>query len=247
MKGDWKVQLEDGAHAIHAEISGFTGKLKIAWDATVIDVTQVWWILGDIKSFQRSGHSFLLSVRGPSYMGGSLVLSMDGVEIPPGTVATPVKSAPAAPTVQFVKELNVQDSEEVVAVEDYPLDNRFGNQPFSTVRQIQRESTNELSVDTGSQVGGTLGLDIMSVIKAEIAAHVSQQTGQKIGQTVTESQTLNFSVQANSAVIYRVVWKRKVRTGERLYLSGNTPVTVPYRINYGLSFEIRTEGQPASA
>jgi hypothetical protein len=145
-----------------------------------------------------------------------------------------------------MKELSVQESEEVVGTEEYPLDNRFGDQAFTTVHQVSRESTNELSVDTSSHLGGKVGLEVLSVIKAEIEAQLSQQTGQKIGEKVTESQTLTFSVGPKSSVLYEVVWKRKVRSGERLYLSSGIPVTVPYRINYGLSCEVRTQAQKAS-
>src|ERR1700690_2148810 len=105
MDGDWTVQIEDGAHAIHADINALTGKLKITWDGAVLDLSQQWWLLGDLKSFQRNGHSFLLSVHGYG-LWGSFVLSMDGVEIPRGGVTAPVKlPGPLAP-VQFIKELS---------------------------------------------------------------------------------------------------------------------------------------------
>jgi hypothetical protein len=247
MSGDWAVQIEDGTHAIYAEIirGALNLKLKITWDGDVLDLSTLWLLLGDLRSFQRNGHSFLLSVRGFGILG-SLVLSMDGVEIPRGGVAAPVKPASAPAPIQFIKELSVQESEEVVGTEEYPLDNRFGDQAFTTVHQVSRESTNELSVDTSSHLGGKVGLEVLSAIKAEIEAQVSQQTGQKIGGKVTESQTLTFSVGPKSSVLYQVVWKRKVRSGERLYLSGGNPVTVPYRINYGLSCEVRTQAQTAN-
>jgi hypothetical protein len=248
MSGDWAVQIDGGTHAIHAEIIvGLTNRLKITWDGEVLESSLQWLMLGELRSFQRNGHSFVLSIRGFGLLG-NLFLSMDGVEIPRGGVAAPVKRAPAPASapIQFVKELSMQESEEVVGTEEYPLDNRFGDQPFTTVRQVSRESTNELSIDTSSQLDGKVGLEVFSAIKAEIEAQVSRQTGQKIGEKVTESQTLTFSVGPKSSVLYQVVWKRKIRSGERLYLSGGNPVTVPYRINYGLSCEVRTQAQAAN-
>lgn len=162
----------------------------------------------------------------------------------PAVNAVLATGAPAP--IQFLTELSMQESEEVVGTEEYPLDNRFGDQAFTTVRQVSRESTNELSVDTSSHLGGQLGLEVLSVIKAEIEAQLSQQTGQKIGEKVTESQTLTFSVGPKSSVLYEVVWKRKVRSGELLYHSSGEPVAVPYRINYGLSCEVRTQAQKAN-
>jgi hypothetical protein len=240
MHGDWVVQIEDGSHTVHAEIiSRLAKQLKITWDGVVVESSRV-VLLGDIKSFERNGHSFLFRVRGLGLFG-SLVLYMDGVEVPKvGMVPAPPQAA-----IQFIKDLSVQESEEIVGTEQYPLDNRFGDQPFTTMRQVSRESTNELSIDTRSQLGGKIGLDVLSTIKAEIEAQISQQTGHKIGEKVTESQTLTFSVGPRSSVLYEVVWKRKVRSGERLYRSGGNPVTVPYRINYGLSCEVRTQAQAA--
>jgi hypothetical protein len=272
MTGDWTVQLADGAHAIHAEISvGPLNKLKIAWDGEVLHSSIVWLIWGDLRSFQRDTHSFVLGVRGLGLLG-RFVLSMDGAEVPrlraaaplqrtrrPFTplqfirdlgvrlgAAAPLERTPPPAPVQFIRELGVQESEEVVGTEEFPLDNRFGDQPFTTVRHVSRESTNELSVDTSTRVDGRLGLTVLSAIKAEIEAQVASQLGHKIGEKVTESQTLTFSVGPKSAVLYQVVWKRKVRSGERLYRSAGNSVTVPYRINYGLSCEVRTRAQAAN-
>jgi len=246
--GDWAVQIEDGTHAIHAEVTTgvFVAKLKVVWDGQVLEQGPLWVVLGNVKSFERSGHSFVLSVRGFGILG-KLVLSMDGVEIPPGGVATPPRRVPAPAPVQFIKELSMQETDELVGTEEYPLDNRFGDQTFTTVRQVSRESTNELSVDTDSHLGGKVGVEVLSAIKAEIEAQISHQTGQKIGEKVTESQTLTFSVGPKSSVLYQVMWTRKVRCGERLYLTGGSSVTVPYRINYGLSCSVRTQAQTATS
>ena len=246
MNGDWAVQIENRAHAIYAEVvsSAFGAKLNITWDGEVLNSSTVWVLLGDLKSFQRNGHSFVLSIRGFGWLG-NLFLCMDGVEVPRRGVAAPVKRAPAPAPVQFIKEIGVHESEEIVGADEYPLDNRFGDQPITTVHQVSRESTNELSVDTSSKLDGKVGLTVLSAIKAEIEAQLSQQTGHKIGEKVTESQTLTFSVGAKSSVVYQVVWKRKVRSGERLYLAGGKSVTVPYRVNYGLSCEVRTQAHKA--
>jgi hypothetical protein len=182
---------------------------------------------------------------------------MDGAEVPAAEL--PVRLAPvrpeATPTlppppsvlnqVQFIKEIGTRELEEIVSVEKYPLDNRFGDRPFTTVRRVSRESSNELSVDGSGEIEGKFGINVFSAIKAEITAHVSRQTGQKMGEKVSESQTLTFSVGPRSVVMYQVVWKRAVRSGELVYLSGGNQLTIPYRIAYGLSCEVRTQEQPA--
>jgi hypothetical protein len=266
MRGDWVVHVEDGAHAIHAEVNYglLTNKLKVTWDDEVVASSRLLLIKGNLKSFESLGHSFLLSaLRGPL---GTLSLSMDGVEVstsvvaapsatistamrglvekivvhPPGAAPASTKPAPALTTVQFVKDISVEESEEIVGTEQYPLDNRFGDQALTATRQVSRESTNELSMDMSGQLTGKVGIDVLSAIKGEIEAQFSRQMGAKLGEKVAESQTLTFSVGPKSSVLYEVLWKRKVRNGKCLYVSDGAPVTIPYRMCYGLSCEVRT-------
>ena len=273
LAGAWSLELEDGTHQVHAAIkSGLVAHLTITWDDRVLCHVPIFILIGELRRFEQNGHSFVLGHRGYG-MFGQFILSMDGRQLgaspeagisgprqlaaaalqyakgtgpaTQGTVFTP-QHAPVA-ALQFVKELSCTESDEVVGEEEYPLDNRFGSSPFSTDRQVSKQSTNELSVDVSKELSGTLGVQIISAIKAEVAAHVTQQTGYKVGETVTESQTLHFTVAQNQAVVYQVVWKRKVRSGEHLYMAGGVPVTVPYRVNYGLSCEVRTQELPKPA
>lgn len=246
MKGNWRLNLEDGSHDMAAEIGTMSSKLTITWDGRIIHSGRVWLLLGELHRFQQGGHAFVLSIRGAGKLG-QMVLTMDGAELGAtpgkGAAATPPPVVPrpaTAPAVQFVKELGCNETEEVIGREEYPMDNTFGSNPFSTERHVSKESTNEFSVEVSSQVSGKLSAELWSVIKAEAAAQISRQVGCKIGEKVTESQTLHFTVDAKRKVLYQVVWKRKVRTGERLYMANGAPVTVPYRVNYGLSCEVRT-------
>jgi hypothetical protein len=143
--------------------------------------------------------------------------------------------------VQLIEDVKATETSEVIAVEDYPLDNRFGDSPFSTDRQVSKETINELSLQTTNQLSGTLNIAFLAAVKAEVTAQVSRQTGYKTGEKATESLTLHFSVGPRSAVVYQVIWKRRVRTGEWHCLVDGRDVTVPYRVSYGLSCEVQTQ------
>jgi hypothetical protein len=248
MNGSWSVQLEDGPHAIYAELvqGAISAKLKVTWDGETIDTQNV-FILADqaLSSFQRSGHSFIVKHSGFGLFG-KLVLSMDGALTTPGRAPAAIKPSPPLAAIRFLTEIGTQESEEIIGTEEYPLDNRFGDEVFTTARQVSRESTNELSVDNSNSLGGKISVDVFSAIKGEIEAQVSHQIGQKVGEKVTESQTLTFSVGPRSSVLYEVVWKRKIRTGTQVYESANGSVNVPYRVVYGLSCEVRTKASVAS-
>src|SRR5262249_54253723 len=156
---------------------------------------------GELARFDRNGHSFAIkSLNLFNYLKrdhgwrpaefGTLVLLQDGVEVPcqeyskffaKSQGANKVKVAgkqalSASPaTVQYKEDVTVSEWDEIIGTEDYPIDNRFGDQACTTVRQVSRESTNELSVDTTGSLGVKLGHDFYKIVMAELEAKVSRQ------------------------------------------------------------------------
>jgi hypothetical protein len=250
--GDWTVHLDDGPHTVSVILRmGVTGnRLTIGVDGQTVDSAVIFAYLGEIRRFNWHGHPFALRVKGFG-MSGELALFMDGSEIAPdashASVATPanrVAAPPGAPLLQapqFQREVDVVETDEVIGVEEYPLDNRFGDLALTTDRQISKTSTNECSVETSGQVSANVSGEILAVIKAEVAGQLSKQTDSKIGETVNESQTLHLSVGPKAAVLYRVLWKRRVRDGQHVYRVETGEITVPYRMTYGLSCEVRSQ------
>jgi hypothetical protein len=249
MTGRWNVQLPDGAHAVEADLNIWIQMLTVTYDGARLGAWFIPIMLGKLRSFEQAGHAFEVHVKGFGALGGHLALAVDGTEVdatgapapvaPPKPHAPPKASAPPPPVLQFVKELSSEESDEVLGVEEYPLDNSFGDAPLSTDRQVAKQTTNELSIDLTGEHGGKFGL-AFAALQADVSTRVCRQIGHKAGETVTESQTLHMQVAPHGAVMYRVIWKRKVRTGEHLYLADGEPVTVPYRVSYGLACEIRT-------
>jgi hypothetical protein len=141
---------------------------------------------------------------------------------------------------QFIHEVNVVETSEVYRTEEYPFDNRYGDSELATEREISEESTNEFSLEATKQVSGSINLEAFSMLKAEIAGQVSRKVGQNIGEKMMESQTLHLRVGAHSSVVYRIIWKRNIRSGEYVYLVNGSPVSIPYRMKYGLSVEVQT-------
>lgn len=246
--GSWTVRLEDGTHAVSAVIRpGLAGsRLTINFDGQTIDSSLVLMYIGEIRRLERNGHTFALRVKGYGMLG-EFALFVDGNEVArDGVAATvperPVRAAASSPQFpQFQRELNVIETEEVIGVEEYPLDNAFGDLALTTDRQVSKASTNDVSVETTQQLSGNVNVQVLAALKAEIAGQLSKQVGSKVGETVTESQTLHLSVGPHASVLYRVLWKRRVRTGDRVYLVGTGEVTVPYRMTYGLSCEVRSQ------
>jgi hypothetical protein len=248
MTGTWNVQLEDGQHSIRADLNPWINRIKVYFDNNLINSSFALLMLGEVYAFERNGHHFIVSIKGISYLGGHFTLSIDGLEAPQGGLMAPPPPPSQAwpqrqtmpPPAQFIQEVNVVETSEVYRSEEYPFDNRYSDSDFSTEREISEESTNEFLTEDSNQVNGKIGLDIIPMLKAEVAAQVSKKVGHKIGENITESQTLHLKVGPKSSVVYHITWKRKIRSGEYLYLVNGNTVSIPYRMKYGLSVEVRT-------
>jgi hypothetical protein len=240
MEGTWTVHLDDGDHTIKTNLSMWN-QISTSFDGNTVQTSVVLVYAGQLQHFEHNGHSFSIVMKGLG-MFGHLELSMDGNPVEhDGQVARIEKHDLPPPLMQPVGETTSTETEEIIGTEDYPLDNRFGVSPLSTDREVSRQSTNELTVDIDHELGGGLNLELLTALKADISAKVSKSVESKAGEEVTERQTLHFQVPERQAVIYQVVWKRKVRSGQYLYNVNGKPVSVPYRMSHGLSCEVRTK------
>ena len=218
MHGDWAVQIEDGIHAIHAEVMwGVPRQLKIIWDGGAAELSKVGMLWGNFKSFQHNGHSFKLRC---FTIFSHLNLFMDGMKV------RPIKLV-------LIEDLILQESEEVISIREYPLDNRFGDQVLNVECEISHESSHELTINEGREISGGLAME------TEIKLRFFKEKGIKIGDKVAVRDKQAFAVGPRKSVLYKIVWKRKVRSGNRRYLLGGNPLTIPYRIHYGLAYEIK--------
>src|SRR5450755_1003189 len=144
--GDWTVQLEDGPHAVSVVLRmGLTGnRLTVSADGQKIDSAVIFAYLGEIRRFTWHERRFGLRVKGFG-LSGEPALFMDGNELVPDaaipSTTTPDRTdvmsrnaaAPIAP--QSQREVTVVETDEVIGVEEHPLDNRFVEHRVFTARR----------------------------------------------------------------------------------------------------------------
>jgi hypothetical protein len=143
--------------------------------------------------------------------------------------------------IQVVNEKNVQETSLIVGTEEFPLDNLAGTDVLKSDHEVSKTVSNELTVNIGSNFGGTLDIGLLNAIKAEISASLQKNIGQKINETVTRRQTLHFTVPAHSSVKYIVIWKRKSRSAECTVFANNKLHQIYYKASYDLTYEVKSE------
>lgn len=147
-------------------------------------------------------------------------------------------NANSKPT-ETIQEQNFENTIETYAEEEFPIDNRFGGESLSVEHEVSKTASNDLTINLQKEKNLGLGVDV-SFVKAQIAANISKQVGHTIGESVTRKQRFTFTVKPGEMTIYKIIWKRKVRSGEYLVSINHSWIPIAYRVEYDLVYEIKT-------
>jgi hypothetical protein len=244
--GSWRVSVADTLHTIQADLSD-KNYLRVHLDGSVIHESYIFWAQGEIYRFEKGDHTFVLHTEGFFRPSSAFKLFMDDREVGQAEDIPQLSPKPLdSTTLDVISEQNVTESTDIIDTETIPLDNLAGSAPLTTEKEVTKTVTNELSIQTDVEVAGGLKLQIYTVLEADLSAKLARQTGQKVGQTITERNKLTFTVQPQSSVTYTVIWKRKVRSGEYLVSTSEGTKVVPYRMYYGLLYQVESENSSAN-
>lgn len=142
---------------------------------------------------------------------------------------------------EFVKNFQRSEDIEIFVVEEFPIDNFFGNESIQLEQEFSKTATNEIYLE--KNIENSLGLDagILDFFKLKISESLTSKTGTRIGETVTRRHTIVLNVRPNERVKFVFVWKRKTISGDASFYYGSKNIVVPYTIKYDLTYELKTE------
>ncbi len=143
--------------------------------------------------------------------------------------------------VEIVRDHVFSDESLILATEEVPLDNRFGDRVLTSDNEFSRTATVALDIDRSTEVSSSWRSGFGKVFSSEISGELSRSLGVKIGSQIHRRIRLNFSVSPHKQVIYRVVWRQESRRGEfEIMVNGKRRFRVPYLITYGLSHSVES-------
>jgi hypothetical protein len=149
--------------------------------------------------------------------------------------------------IDIKREYILSDESIILATEDVPLDNRFGNQPITSEHEFVRSASITLEVDRGREVDTSLRTGFWKAFETKAADSLSKSLGSKIGSQVTRRVRLKFSVAPQKAVNYRIVWKQESRRGVMDIMVGHKKrFKIPYMVTYGLSHSVESISNTSS-
>lgn len=176
------------------------------------------------------------------YLLGKKLFDPTYTKTPATTDANPPSTMPPAshPSVQILAE-HIQSEEAVIlATEEIPLDNRFGNQQLSSEHEFSRTATVAIKLDKSSKMVSDFKSSLWNLLESRTQIEMSKSLGVAAGAEITRRIRLKFAVNPGRFVIYRVVWKQTSRRGILEISAGGKIVEVPYLVTYGLTHVVES-------
>ncbi|MBF0195766.1 MAG: hypothetical protein HQL71_14495, partial [Magnetococcales bacterium] len=143
--------------------------------------------------------------------------------------------------IEIKREYILSDESLILATEEVPLDNRYGDQPITSEHEFIRSASITLEVDRGREIDTAVKSIFWKAFETKAADSLSKTLGSKVGSQVTRRVRLKFSVAPQKAVNYRIVWKQESRRGVMDVLVDNKKrYKIPYMVTYGLSHSVES-------
>lgn len=158
---------------------------------------------------------------------GDMPRKRRGKSLPPGTF-------------QMVAQKIVQEEELVLATEDVPMDNRFGNQPIVSEHEFLRSAKISLELNLDKHLDSAANIALFSALKTELHTRLSRRLGVEMDTQISRHIRLRFTAAPGHKVCYRVVWKQSSQRGLFEVGVGRHVYQLPYMVTYGLSHAVQS-------
>ncbi|MBF0427599.1 MAG: hypothetical protein HQL94_01640 [Magnetococcales bacterium] len=177
-----------------------------------------------------------------SFVGYLLGKKLFASEDKPPSDLSPLRGHPS---IQIVAEQILTEDPVVLATEEIPLDNRFGNKLLSSEHEFARTATVAMKLDRGSKLVSDFKSSLLDFLETRTQLELGKSIGVSAGAEITRRIRLKFAVDPGRFVLYRVVWKQTSRRGIFEIMAGGKMVEVPYLATYGLTHVVESVQHPA--
>ncbi len=134
------------------------------------------------------------------------------------------------------------DSEEsaILAVEEVPLDNRYGNKVFVSEHDFSRTAVVSLELESGKQLDSLSRFGFFPSLKLDLQSRLSRDLEVEIGSQMSRHVRVRFAAAPGERIRYRLTWKQNNQRGLFQVAVGRKVHTIPYVVTYGLSHSVES-------
>jgi len=145
-----------------------------------------------------------------------------------------ILTSEGAPYGRSIRVLDVVEEdrvEEIITIQQVPLNNRNSNSPLV----VEREFTREAKKVVDSEISFRTGFDYY------VSLNLERHFGIRQEEKIAERIMVRMEAQPGEFKIYTIVWKEVWITGTAEFELGKRREKVPFRLKSGLEPEIRQE------
>lgn len=144
------------------------------------------------------------------------------------------------PAVRLLRESIVEERPIVLATEEVPLDNRFGNKILVSEHEFVRTATIALTMAHDQVTTAGLKASWWPVLENLAQEEIKKTLGVELNTQITRRVKVIFSTEPGHLVRYRVIWKQDSRRGLLEVEVGGGMYAIPYLVTFGLSHSIES-------
>ena len=162
------------------------------------------------------------------------------VPTPRSNSGSPLKTSGSGVVVSVLDHHILKETEVVLATEEIPLDNRFGNKLLHSEHEFVRTASISLQVGHGNKQGATMRSTLLKLLESRTEGEISKNLGIKVGSQINRKVRLKFSTDPGCLVRYQVIWKQHACRGTYTLGIGTKKIKTPYMVAYGLFHSVES-------
>lgn len=146
----------------------------------------------------------------------------------------------SALSVQILAHRVLGEETLILATEDVPMDNRFGNKPLGSEHEFHQTATVSLDLGDSRRITATAKSTLWNLLENRAELELGKSLGIEVGSQVSRRVRLRFATDPGQFVRYRVVWTQQSQRGVLEIQAGRHIFQVPYLVAYGLSHTVES-------
>ncbi|CAK0747671.1 hypothetical protein CCP3SC5AM1_1460005 [Gammaproteobacteria bacterium] len=149
-------------------------------------------------------------------------------------------SRTSAPTLQLLRESISEEQPIILATEEIPLDNRFGNKTLISEHEFVRTASVTFSMARDHLATSRLTGGFWTIFEGLAQEEIKKTLNIELDAHITRRVKVVFSTAPGHLVRYRVIWRQDARRGLFVVNVEGKMYRVPYLVVFGLSQAIES-------
>ena len=142
--------------------------------------------------------------------------------------------------VQILAHRVIEKKKLLLATEDLPMDNRFGNKLLSSEHEFSQTASISLTLGNNRRIAAAHKSTLWRVLESKTEGEIGKSLGIEVGSQVSRRVRLKFATDPGQFVRYRVVWQQESQRGIFDVQAGKHKLQLPYMVAYGLTHTVES-------